>query len=450
MKALYWRRLLYLLVLILVFEGLVRKFLPSLLSQALFFAKDGLCLLMLALLLREGVKKSVLVIVMPWLLFGALCFPVLVRTFTLDPILVFFGGKQYLLFVIVAVAAIRAFPPDQPEHLRRFGYFLALLILPTSAVALLQLGLPANHWINQGIGGSDLSGFSGGGLLRVSSTFAFVAQYNMFLNAMVFGIGLHYTFGKPRKLPALMQSIPFVLIILAYVISVFSTGSRTSVMGSALIFAMAGLLALFGHQGRTAQKMLGLGVLVVAGYFGGQWLKPDAFIAYEQRSSGELGEQLEGRFAHAFLNWQHGLRDAPPTFFGYGLGVMSNGSQQLSPYARGWRERGTWGEADLPNTLFEGGWWLVLTWMGLRIYIIVICLSTCARLRASKYHLAACAACGYIVVTGLTGALGIQPPHSIWFWLAVGLVFTLSRMHRWEALEVKRKTASNLNQYEQV
>ncbi|MFO8026573.1 MAG: hypothetical protein R6U56_02785 [Opitutales bacterium] len=437
MTRLSWRRLLYLLVLVLVFEGLVRKLLPSLFSQAMFFAKDGICFLMLVMLLREGVNKSVEVIVGPWLLFGVLCFPVVLKTFSLDPVLVLFGGKQYLLFPIVAVATIRAFPPDQVEPLRRFGYFLTLLVLPTSAVAILQLGLPASHWINLGVGGSDLSGFTGGGMLRVSSTFAFVAQYNMFLNAMVFGIGLHYALGKPKKLPSFLKSPPFAIILLAYVISVFSTGSRTSVLGASSMFAVAGLLALFGHQGRSAQKVLALGVLVVASFFGGQWLKPEAFRAYEQRSSGNMTEQLQGRISHAFIDWLHGLRGAPPTVFGYGLGVMSNGSQQLSPYARSWRERNVWGEADLPNTMFEGGWWLVFAWMGFRIYMIAICLSRCARLKASKYHLAACAACGYVFVTGLTGSLAIQPPHSIWFWLAVGLVFALHRLHRWNLEQAK-------------
>ena len=437
-RALLWRRLLNLLILTLIFEGLARKLLPSLLSQVLFFAKDGICLLMFLLLVNEGITKSVNAITGPWILFAVLLFPVAVNTLALDPKLVVFGGKQYLLFPIVAVAVIRAFPPDNREPLRHFGYLLALLVLPTSAVAVVQLGLPASHWLNQGIGGSDLSGFSAGGVLRVSSTFPFVAQFTMFLNAMVFGLGLSYVLGRPKKLPQFLKSIPFALILLSYVISVFATGSRTSVMGALAMFAIAALLALVGGHARSAQKVLGLGVLIVGSYFIGQWLKPDAFVAYERRTSGDLAGEVEGRFQHAFINWRHGLRGAPPTVFGYGLGVMSNGSDKVSPYARSWRERKIWGEADLPNIMFEGGWWLVFTWMSFRIYMIIQCVSLCQRLKASKYHLAACTACGYIVVTGLSGTLGTQPPLSIWFWLAVGLVFTLDRTHRWEKIAARR------------
>ncbi|HAV12552.1 MAG TPA: hypothetical protein DCX06_03495 [Opitutae bacterium] len=437
-NVLLWRRLLYLLVLTLIFEGLLRKLLPSLVSQAVFFLKDGICLLMLILLLNEGIKKSVNVITGPWVLFLILLFPVILNTLSIDPLLVLFGGKQYLLFPIVAVAAIRAFPPDDRESLRKFGYCLALLVLPTTAVALLQLSLPSSHWLNQGIGGTDLSGFSSGGILRVSSTFPFVAQFAMYLNAMVFGLGLRYVLGTPKKVPQLLKSIPFAVILVAYIISVFATGSRTSVLGAMTMFAIATSLALMGNQARTAKKVLGLGIFVIASYFVGKWIIPDAFVVYERRSSNDLSGEVEGRFEHAFINWRYGLRDAPPNLLGYGLGVMSNGSEKLSPYANSWRERRIWGEADLPNTLFEGGWWLVITWMGLRFYIIVLCVSICQRLKASKYHLAVCAASGYIVVTGITGSLGIQPPQSIWFWLAVGLVFTLERSHRWDVLELKR------------
>lgn len=435
---LLWRRLLYSLIIIIVFEGLLRKLLPSFFSQVLFFAKDGICGLMLLLLLREGAIKSSEMIIKPWLLFTILLSPIVINTFTKAPVLAIFGSKQYVLFPIVAVAVIKAFPPNKLEHLRQFGHFLALLVLPTTAIALLQLGLPSGHWLNQGIGQSDLSGFSAGGMLRVSSTFAFVAQFSMFLNAMVFGLGLRYGLGKPQKIHVSLKAIPFAAFLMAYVISVFSTGSRTSVLGAVFIFSITGLLALTGSHARSAKKIIRVGLIAISCYFIDHWIKPEAFVAYEQRSSGDMNREIQGRFHHAFIGWKHGLRGAPPTFLGYGLGVMSNGSDKLSSYARDWRDRKVWGEADLPNTMFEGGWWLVLIWMGFRIYVILLCVTVCNRLRASKYHIAACAACGYIIIIGLSGSLGIQPPLSIWFWLAVGLVFTLERTHRWNLLAAKQ------------
>ena len=108
MNALIWRRLLYLLILSLVFEGILRKLAPTLLSQALFFAKDGICLLMVFLLIRDGLTRAVMDIVGPWLLLVVFMIPVLLNTLMLDPLLVVFGGKQYLLFPIYRVRLIKA------------------------------------------------------------------------------------------------------------------------------------------------------------------------------------------------------------------------------------------------------------------------------------------------------------------------------------------------------
>jgi hypothetical protein len=68
--------------------------------------------------------------------------------------------------------------------------------------------------------------------------------------------------------------------------------------------------------------------------------------------------EMEKRIESGLLDWTDGSAQAPPSLFGYGLGVMSNGSEKLSPYAAKWRSD-NWTETDQATTFFEGGWYLV-------------------------------------------------------------------------------------------
>jgi len=173
-------------------------------------------------------------------------------------------------------------------------------------------------------------------------------------------------------------------------------------------------------------------VAVGAALFGAlQSAFPQFFAAYQTRAQGteEISHHLEikQRVIGGLLDWAQGSANAPASFFGYGLGVMSNGSEKLSAYAAQWRNSGFWTETDQATTFFEGGWYLVLVWYGFRFWVIFHCLALVFKLRRVEFRMMACFAWGYILVVGVTGTLAIQPPMAIWWWLAVGLVVCLSQ-----------------------
>jgi hypothetical protein len=139
---------------------------------------------------------------------------------------------------------------------------------------------------------------------------------------------------------------------------------------------------------------------------------------------------MEKRIQGGLLEWTDGTLEAPPSLFGYGLGVMSNGSDKLSAYAAQWRSSGFWTETDQATTFFEGGWYLVLVWYGFRFWVIGKCLVLVLKLRNLEFRLMACFAWGFILIIGVTGTLAIQPPMAIWWWLAVGLISCLGHFDR--------------------
>jgi hypothetical protein len=426
------RFLLFSLVLVLTFEGLLRKMAPKAGEIALFFLKDFVVGLIWIYVLLLPKARPIQFFLRAYSTIAILFLPVVIITALHDPLLALFGMKQYLLFPVVAIGMFLAFEDASPEMLMAFARWSALLVIPTSLVALLESRLPPDHWLNLSVGGQSLEGFSAAGELRVSSTFPFVAQYCMFLNAQLFFVLA--TVSQMKSFKGLWKliyfSLPVFLILGSYI-----TGSRTAVVGNTVILGLGLLLVMSkGQAGRAVYASFLVVVLYIA-FVVLQHYFPSSFAAYSEREEGRLlgfSDEVQTRTSGAMFGWfTNYLADAPPSFFGYGLGVMSNGSDSFSAYARSWRGGGGWTETDYATTLFEGGFYLMVVWYGFRYFII---FETTRRYLAgvSKEFVLPAAFCqGYVILTGFQGTLAIQPPAAIWWYLAVGA----SLLFWWKSVE---------------
>jgi hypothetical protein len=435
-------KLLWLLVTLLVFEGFLRRLVGGgSAGLVIFFGKDLVCLVMLGLVAQIPTNEVRRRLAGPLLVLALGLLPLIVYTATHGPVLAVFGAKQHLLWSVVALASVSAYLPDRPRQLFGLLTWLALLVIPTTLMAVYQQRLPAEHWLNASPDGTSLSGFSSAGFLRVSATFSFVAQYGMFLNALCYALPAAFSAPSRSKLWALIKS-PLVLLPLMLV-GIYITGSRSAVVGSATI-VLAGLPLLLVRGGSRAMlPILGLMVIGVISLLVAREQFPEFFAAYDERSRDREGEShtenVIQRVSSGMLDWVGGSWWAPATFFGYGLGVMSNGSERVSSYAAEWREGGFWTETDQATVLFEGGYYLIVLWYGFRLWVIWLSLSWVMAMRQPRLILPAAFAAGLVVVMGVVGTLSIQPPQAIWWWLAVG---TIGCLHQFDAVHpraVERK-----------
>jgi hypothetical protein len=345
--------------------------------------------------------------------------PLIIATGWNDWWLAVFGAKQYLLFPMVGFATFYAFQNTRVEQIVRFFRWTSLLIIPTAVLALVQLRLPQDHWLNMSVSGDSLRAFSAGGELRVSSTFSFVAQYSAFLNAQLFilMLALH----EWRKRSPVWKVVIFFLVPLL-VMSSFVTGSRGAVVGNLTIILVAVVLILCKFKfGKALQiSLVALFFLLMVPVV--QHFAPETMVAYSERENGHLvgfSTEVKQRvydsfFAPAEAAWRW-------KFLGYGLGVMSNGSDTFSNYAAVWRSR-LWTETDFPTTLFEGGYYLAFIWYGFRLFVIGLTASRFIRQVSGEFSLPIAFTQAFVIVIGMIGTLAIQPPIAIWWWLAVGTV----------------------------
>jgi len=419
------RFLLFSLVLVLTFEGLVRKKAPGVGKVVLFFLKDFVVGLIWICVLRVPKPREAKFLIYAYWTVAIFMVPVVIATALHDPLLAVFGVKQYLLFPIVGIATFVAYKDMPVESLISFLRRTAFLVIPTSLLALIQLRLPADHWLNLSVGGTSLEGFSASGLLRVSSTFPFVAQYTMFLNAQVFFVvvALYHLKGLTVWRKVLHLSLPFLLILGSYI-----TGSRGAVLGDAAIVVLAlGLIAMKGHAARAFQAGLLVALLYLA-FLVVKELSPSSFAVYSEREQGQLigvSSEIQHRVFDMLFGWMWGIPGAPASLIGYGLGVMSNGSDLLSSYAQSWRGEGSWTETDYSTTLFEGGFYLVAVWYAFRYFIIFETTRRFVTATSRDFVIPAAFCQGYVILTGVLATLAIQPPVAIWWWISVGtsLVF---------------------------
>jgi hypothetical protein len=399
---------LIILVLVLVFEGLCRKLEPNRIGVFIFLLKDFIIVAMgFQLFLRHRLSPAIHFVSAAYFTIIVLFLPCILATASHDPILAIFGAKEYLLYPIVALGIFTVFESATVDQIVGFCRMISLLMIPTGLVAMLQTTLPATHWLNLSVAGGSLEDFTSAGHLRVSSTFSFVAQFCDFLNMQMFMVflALHgwQKLKTSRKLLYLLP-IPF-LVVCSYL-----TGSRGAVVGNTAIFAIAiGLMCLRFELGKVFHLVgiaLGIGT-------------------YSVREEGHvlgISPEIQERVYRSFFGWMADAGSMP--FFGNGLGIMSNGSDILSAYSRTFRSQG-WTETDMATTLFEGGLYLILVWYGFRYYMIYQTMRRFLFQVSPDLSTPAAFCQAYVILVGITGTLGIQPPTAIWWWLAIGLSATL-------------------------
>lgn len=420
------RKLIFVLLITLVFEGILRKLASSALSIVIFFFKDLLCLLGLYFIVNTKLSETAQMTAKLFKIVIILMYPLLLYNLFIDPILIVWGGKLYLLYFVVAILMTIAYPPGYEKRFATLSIFLNILIVSSVLTGFLQLNLPATHWLNKSVGGASLERFSSAGQLRISSTFSFTGQYSFFLvfaSALFFSLFFLNIKNKKTTGYYLLIQIGIVLLLL---MGGFSTGGRTAVLG---IFAILGIGLFFIGLNNPffALKKLILPVLLFLFVFPIiQIWKPEYFAAYTERSSGTKNDGVFARVLEPFSALTNS------SMLGNGLGVMTNGSDKVSGYAASIRSNGFWTENDFSTIIWEGGYYLVLVWYGFRLFVIFYSFKILRSIKDNNYYGAASFVFAYILINGLIGTLTIQPPIAIYFWVCFGALICIQKFDEFD------------------
>jgi O-antigen ligase len=412
------------LTVLLTFEGLVRKLEPGSIGILIFLLKDVLILFMgFQLVTRHKLNPTFIFLSYAYVVLCVLLLPNIIMTASHDPLLAVFGAKEYLLYPIVALSVIAAFQNATMDQVVRFCRVVAFLMIPAGLVAMVQTQLGASSWINMSVEGTSLEDFSSAGHLRVSSTFSFVAQFCAFLNMQMFMV--FFAFYGFSKMKSRLWKLIFLAPVPLLVISSYLTGSRGAVIGNSAVLVIAMVLGCLRFEFGKVLRFAWIGGLIAVVALAFQAFFPSLMRTYSVREQGHVfgvSDEIVTRVYQSFFNWMSDASTTP--FFGNGLGIMSNGSDAISPYSRTFRLSG-WTETDFATTLFEGGPYLIFVWYAFRFYILFETTRRFLFQTSRELFLPGAFCQAYVILVGMTGTLGIQPPIAIWWWLSVGLSIIL-------------------------
>ena len=334
-------RLIFVVYLLVIFEGVLRKWVAPHFGKQLFFIRDPFVLAIYALVLwrRTRIRNGFLEVAC---LIGLAELVVIVGQKVLGGdwdfmsfVFSFYGWRAY--FFYIPLAFVIASYMDMKD-LGRVARITALICAPIAVLVVVQFFSPQLAPINAGLGDSTEDMYVSanllpGGFVRTSGTFtSSLGQTTFSVSALAFALSLWLAPGRSRTLKSyvtLASGSAGALICLAL------SGSRGAVVwsGIVIIVGIAGLLLAPGDMGLKAVVVTL--ILVVFSAVIPPMLFPQATASFTQRwtDANSLETRAYGsggifaRALYEIFDFRLLMEDTP--LEGYGLGSAGNAAWNL-------------------------------------------------------------------------------------------------------------------------
>jgi len=403
MQAEYDRRRLVLLielyVILLIFEGALRKwFLPSL-SDPLLLVRDPVAVVICVLgyrsknLVFDGYLRALFLLLAGFVAIGALQ---LINGIGGSPFVIAYGLRTYLLHLPVAFVMARVL---NSTDIRRILMMFLWAALPMAVLMAVQFESSPHAWVNLGVAGHRGQIFAAPGHIRPAGTFSFVnGPMGFFTIALA---ALIASAVDLRGVSWLLRIAGWVAVSLAAAVS----GSRSflaAVAGVVLVGVAGWARGRSTRLGRglVASALTALVAVNVLGSF--DTVREGAGVIqsrFDQWGNGGLARRL--MYDYNTVEWA--IVDSP--MLGVGLGAGTNAAAALQG-TKSFR----WGEGEWPRVIFEVGPILGLLYLIWRVWITLAVGRAALRVCGSGVLLPLLlwGACASSLLSGQWGQTSIQ------------------------------------------
>lgn len=360
------KKLIWLYVFLLVFEGALRKWVFPTLSYPLLLVREPIVVYLVIL----GIKKR-------WIDFMYVKVMMIICTISFAFSLLFghhnilvalYGWRIYFFHFPMIFIIGKLLNRDDLHAICRFLLYLSI---PMTILIVIQYYSPPTAWVNIGVGGEGTAGFGGAnGYMRPPGVFSFTQGYigyqGMVGCTLLYYLIANKTLEYKNRIPDLF----LILILVCYIIAIPISISRTNLFQT-ILFLVFFLFIAFLKKGIRTKIFLGMflisGLILLLYLSGLLEHNLDTFIARFEGASksegnvveGTLGKRYIGGYLNAFLNI-----DTP--FWGYGIGLGSNaGSAFLGGdmFSFGFN-----GEVEWQRIIGESGYILGIMIIGVRLF----------------------------------------------------------------------------------
>lgn len=364
------KKLVWAYFLLLIFEGVLRKWLLPGLATPLLIVRDPIALVIVLMCWRKGLLPVTI------FLYGM----VIVTIVGFFTTMIFghgnlwislFGARILLLHYPMIFAIGRIFTR---EDVVRMGKATLWISIPMAVLIILQFYSPQSAWVNRGVGGNiEGSGFSGAlGYFRPSATFSFTNGTSLFF-ALAAAFILYFWVNSRNINRIVLVSATFALLV-AIPLSI----SRSLFFGVAvsLLFTIGALMRNPKYLFRIVPGILGaIAIFIVLSQYDFFQRAMEVFtVRFESANETEGG--LDGVLLDRYLGGMVGALTQAGSFpfFGYGLGLGTNVGSMLM-------------KGEVLYLISEGEWGRLIGELGalLGVSIIVIRVAFSIRVSVAAY-----------------------------------------------------------------
>lgn len=429
-STLDWRRSIKSVFFLLVFEGVLRKWILPQASDLTYFLKDIVLLgayIKFYFLSPEDRKftvvndflKIVICLVAGWCIFQAF------NPSLGSPIVGFFGLRGYIFYIPLMWIMPNLFLSE--EELRTFLRSHILLVIPVGILGIVQFFQPGSV-LNVYAGGVDPAAvFAGTDYLRITGTFSYISGYSVFLS-ICFALLIPIFIRENSLKWQILLAVAMALIIG----NSLMTGSRGIIIFE-IIFLVGYFALMLWQQPSLLNNYLKrfFAPIFVSFMFITLGIRP-ALDAFWHRASSS--DQMVSRISDLFsvINYlQYKKLD------GYGTGATHQAINSLRTILS--LPRGefipTGFESEMGRITLELGPIGFLCWYLLRISLIIALGLLFLRLR--KVFLKQLALAIFLVhIIHLPGQLVVNHTFLVYYWFLTGFIFLLPKLDKQEEFKL--------------
>jgi len=420
-----WRLAVQIGIVLLVFEGAIRKWLLPGSQDLVYFAKDvfflGSYLGFLQARERLRLRYPQAPVLYAGLALGAAVGLFEVFNPRLPNFLVgLLGFKAYFLYVPLLFVVPAVFPDDLA--LARFLKRYVLLAFPVGLLSIAQFFSPPGSVLNTYAQATDLSSISTFGsskFVRTTGTFSYISGYTSFLLAMTILLLMILTATRWR----FKRNLAVYAALGTTMLGMLMSGSRGPIFLLALVFPLYWWLAVVREKqsGKTfVRLLLGLGLLAAGLSSAGE----EAVTAFSQRAS--ASEDVSSRFTSPFTSPVDMLPYAGP--LGYGIGSTHQAATAVTkgivPYS--WLGNAA-PESESGRVMLELGPVGFLLVYAVRLALALFTFRQALRLRTSFHRAVAISALLFFLIQ-IPGGVVFEVTAGVYYWFLAGLVFLAVRL----------------------
>lgn len=433
----------FVVYLLLIFEGSLRKWVAPSYSQYLFFVRDPVVLAIYIYTLvfaprwwprgtavfQFGMGLAVIALLLGAAQLGSGSSGA--GTSAWAPILAAYGWRNYFFYLPFAFLVGGTF---RREDLERLVRLTCLIAVPMAVLVFIQFASPPGAAINVGISEDASQQFVGlaitGDHTRPAGTFTSdLGNKHFAVSALAMVLAL-WTMPQAMRFVKRWQLVivtPCVLTCLAL------SGSRGAVLHSGFVMAAAIAAAVVIGRAGTALRafvlpvLLGFAALVVypvvypEGYqaFAARWADAD------QTESAQFQYGVFGRALYAFYDFASVLGDVP--IIGFGLGLAGNAQRGLGLGINGFSLPS---ENDWPRHIVELGPLVGVLYILFRIWFVAWLGQQCVAATRRSGNPLPMLLFGYLGVEFLYGLLTGQGQVNGFCWFYAGICIAATRLER--------------------